>query len=91
MISAVRAEARTITRQWLRRNARQLRADLSGLSSVQAGVPYELMFTEIWHYLFGSVNAQLSATGFISDTYAEGAAWRGFVPFAWSSSLQLTE
>ena len=85
------AESRAIVVRWLRANAGHMRHDLSDLSAVRAGVPYEQVFTEVWHYLFGAVNARLAASGMIADPYAEGSQWRGFVPFAWASSLALTD
>ena len=91
MLNAVRAEARTIVSHWLRNNDAQMRRDLGELSAVRAGVPYEQVFTEVWHYLFGAANARLAASGFIADPYEEGAQWRGFVPFVWASSLALTD
>lgn len=89
MIEAVRAETRAIMIRWLHQNATGMKRDLDGLTALQAGVPYEQLFTEVWHYLFGNVNARLSAAGAISDPYALNTTWRGFVPFVWEDRLGL--
>jgi hypothetical protein len=91
MLDAARAQSRAIVVRWLRANAAHMRRDLGDLSAVRAGVPYDQVFTEVWHYLFGAVNARLASSGMIADPYAEGSQWRGFVPFVWASSLALTD
>ncbi|MEZ5995928.1 MAG: hypothetical protein R3C25_09240 [Hyphomonadaceae bacterium] len=91
MVEEVRAHGRAIMRAWLGQNYARVREQLSGLRSVRAGVPYEIVFTQLWHDLFGWTNYHLVREGFMYDPYGPDAEWVSFVPFVWEASLNLWE
>jgi len=89
MLEDVRARGRRIMRDWLRENYAPLRDRLGELRSVRAGVPYDVVFTQIWHDLFGWANYHLVQDGFLYDPYGPNAEWVSFAPFVWEASLNL--
>lgn len=91
MIESVRTIGRDVVRTWLRENYDPVRAQLAGLRSVAAGVPYERVFTRVWHDLFGWANHYLSHSGMLCDPYGPHALWEGYVPFVWEESMRLYE
>jgi hypothetical protein len=64
-----------------------LQADLRDLTSLQYGVPYEHLFTEVWHYLFGQTNRALVRSGHFADPYAADRVSKGIIPFAMHTDL----
>lgn len=89
MLAVARSHGRTIMARWLRENHAALRRDLSGLTAVRAGVPFEQLFTEIWHDVFGWTNYHLSRAGWLADPYGPRSLHNGFVPFVWEAALKL--
>jgi hypothetical protein len=81
--SIVGAEVRT----WHDARYRALRSAFADLTPVRQGVPFEVVYTEIWHYVFGYANLSLAESGLIADTYAAGSPFTGFVPVLWWSGL----
>ena len=63
------------------------RSALSGLSGVQTGTPYEQLYTQGWHYLFGLVNRKLAEKGYFIAPYAENRDYVGFLPFVFKTSI----
>ena len=63
------------------------RADLSGLTAVTQATPFEVMYTEVWHYIFGYTNLRLAESGFMLDPYANDWRFPGFVPVLWANVL----
>ena len=45
------------------------------------------MYTEIWHYVFGNAKLALAERGLIADPYADAAAFRGFLPVLWATTI----
>lgn len=76
---------------WLDDNYDRVKADLGGLTAIRHGVPYEDLYTQIWHYTFGLVNRELVRTGFFQDPYDEARASQGFIPFAFLVSIYADE
>lgn len=60
---------------------------LSGLSGVRSGTPYDQLYTQGWHYLFGLVNRKLAEKGYFIDPYAEDRDYVGFAPFVFKTSI----
>lgn len=89
MLDAVRDRGRRIMRTWLTQNYASLREQLAGLRALRAGVPYQVVFTQIWHDLFGWANNHLARDGFVYDPYGPDAEWVSFVPFVWEAPLRL--
>ena len=84
-------EARQLTWRvmdtWLAENYESAQAELNDLTPIKHGVPYEIVFTQIWHYLFGTANQILVEEGFFSDPYAENRRFKGFISMVWDPSL----
>lgn len=60
---------------------------LGALSGVQNGTPYEQLYTQGWHYLFGLVNRKLAQKGYFIDPYAQSRDYVGFAPFVFKTSI----
>jgi hypothetical protein len=87
MLRDLRDKGREIIVQWHHSNYTQLKAELSRLTPVQRGVPFERVYTEIWHFVFAIANRTLVEEGLFADPYAEGRAYRGFLPMVWHKNL----
>jgi hypothetical protein len=86
----VHAIRRTVAHQvaeWHAARHDTLRDSLHDLTPLRQGVPFAVVYTEIWHYVFGYTNLYLSQAGLIADPYAPDAPFEGFLPFLWASSL----
>ena len=64
-----------------------VKAELAGLTAVKQATTFEVMYTEIWHYIFGHTNLYLAEAGLITDPYAAGWPFPGFVPVLWANVL----
>ncbi len=89
MLTEARALGAEIVHEWLRQEYPTTRAQLAGLSAVSAGVPFEIMFTQLWHDLFGWTNYHLAREGFFYDPYGPNADFVGFMPFVAETELGL--
>lgn len=87
MLEAARALNRRILRDWFRTHYAGLRARLAGLSALRQGVPFEALFTQIWHELFGLTTRELAAIGMTADPYAPGNPSPGSLGMAWQPDL----
>ncbi|HXV86395.1 MAG TPA: hypothetical protein VD793_06835 [Gemmatimonadales bacterium] len=87
MVRALRAEARRIMEDWHTRNYPTIRARLSHLTPVTNGVPFERVYTEVWHFVFGIANRTLVERGFFANPYANGRRHVGFMPAIWANGL----
>lgn len=87
MLSGIVELSRTIMTAWLKENYDPIKGDLEGLDILDADVPYELVFSEIWHDLFGFSTKRLAEKGFTLDPYADETKFRGFEPAVWSAEL----
>jgi len=85
MVNAVLRLSRDVMTDWLAQRHSAIRQQLAGLSAVKAGVPYGDMFTQIWHYLFGTTNRMLVEKGLFADPYRRAAP--GFIPAVWDPGL----
>lgn len=72
---------------WHQDRADDAARDLAGLTALRQGVPYKVLYSEIWHYVFGYANLHLSERGLITDPYAPSAPFRGFVPVLWDTGI----
>lgn len=86
-VTAARDLSRKVISAWLDGNYEKLRQRLVGTSPVRNGVPYPLIFTQVWHYIFGIANRQLVEGGFFADPYADDRRFKGFIPAVWRRSL----
>lgn len=79
--------SRRIMHDWLLANYPAMKHDFDGLSPMQNGVPFGLLFSEVWHYDFAFAAKQLAASGFFADPHAPGRRYDGYVPLVWESGL----
>lgn len=89
MIREFRALGREVMLDWLRKNYATSERQLSGLTALRAGVPFKVMYTEVWHPIFGWANYHLVRDGYLHDPYGPKARFISFVPFVWDASLRL--
>jgi hypothetical protein len=87
MVNKARQLSWDIMKAWLTENYASIEAELKGLPAVSQGVPFEVMFTEVWHYIFGLTNRDLVAAGFFQDPYGQDRLHKGYMPSIWSKSL----
>ncbi len=87
VVDRVRALVRDEIRGWHTEHYGQLSADLSGVTPRRHGVDFKVVYTEIWHYVFGYANLFLAEAGLIADPYAPGARHQGFLPVVWATAL----
>lgn len=78
---------RSIMKEWLSRNYAPMEASLAGLSPMRNGVAYPLVFSEVWHYTFGSATKSLAESGFFANPRARGSRYAGYLPLVWASPV----
>jgi hypothetical protein len=76
-----------ILEQWLADCYPKLRRDLGPLTSLRQGVPFESLFTQIWHEFFGRTTRDLIRAGFLFDPSGPDVRYKGSFPALWRSSL----
>ncbi len=91
MARSILAIGREVIREWHEEHYDQLAADLSGLSPVKSGVPYNVVYTEVWHFVFGLANQKLIEAGLLSDPYSATRRHKGFIPVIWLPGQQLMQ
>jgi DNA-binding MarR family transcriptional regulator len=86
-VEAVVAKGREIMLEWHEANYDGLREGLSDLTPIRNGVPFERVYTEIWHFLFGFANRTLVEEGLFADPYGQDRRYQGFLPVVWADGL----
>jgi hypothetical protein len=87
MVNAALKLSREIMIEWLRQNYPSLEKELAGLSPMRNGLPFSLVFNEVWHYVFGFATKSLAESGFCANPRARGTRYEGYVPLVWASSV----
>jgi hypothetical protein len=64
-----------------------MKDDLSGLSPMRNGLPFSLVFSEVWHYEFGVATKSLAESGFYANPHAQGSRYEGYMPLVWAHSV----
>lgn len=80
------ALGREIMIAWHDANYATIQDRLSGLTPIQNGVPFERVYTEVWHFVFGLANRTLVEKGFFADPYER--RHRGFLPAIWNNGIE---
>jgi hypothetical protein len=86
-VAAMVAVGREIMAAWHEANYARVRQALSDLTPIQNGVPFERVYTEIWHFVFGFANRTLVEEGLFANPYAESRRYQGFLPVVWDARL----
>jgi hypothetical protein len=79
--------SRRIMRTWLAAHDGELRRDLSSLTGIRAGLPFEALFTQVWHEIFGEVTRELISSKLVANPYAPAARSKGSFSAVWRTSL----
>jgi len=87
MLEQARALNKAIIRAWMRTNYGPIRKELTGLTALRQGVPYEALFTQIWHEVFGLTTRELVASGMVADPYAPQNPSPGSLGMAWRPDI----
>jgi DNA-binding MarR family transcriptional regulator len=86
-VAAMVATGREIMIDWHEANYARIRKALSDLTPIRNGVPFERVYTEIWHFVFGFANRTLVEEGLFANPYAENRRYQGFLPVVWDARL----
>lgn len=87
MVKAALALHREILGEWLRVAYPQIKRELSGITVVQQGLPFESVFTQIWHDFFGLATRQLAEAGLIADVYSPEVTHQGWFGVVWKHAV----
>ena len=86
-VAAMVGLGREIMLAWHEEHYESIRESLADLTPLRNGVPFERVYTEIWHFVFGFANRILVEEGLFADPYGEGRRYQGFLPLVWDASL----
>lgn len=78
---------REIMAAWHEANYGAIRERLADLTPTRNGVPFERVYTEVWHFIFGVANRTLVERGFLADPYAGERRHAGFLPAIWQNGI----
>jgi hypothetical protein len=87
MLDAALTLSRGLIVHWLVVNYSGIRNSLSKLTAARQGVSYQVMFTQIWHELFGLATRELAAQGIIENPRDARVIWQGSIPMVWRTAL----
>jgi hypothetical protein len=87
MVTAVLGFSRRILEHWLAVNYPKIRTELGTLTALRQGVPFESLFTQIWHELFGLATQQLVRSGVMFDPAGRLVRYKGSCPIIWRRAL----
>jgi hypothetical protein len=86
-VASTMALGREIMIEWHEAKYAGIRQALSDLTPIRNGVPFEQVYTEIWHFVFGFANRTLVEEGLFADPYSESRRYQGFLPVVWNAGL----
>jgi len=87
LVEATLKLTRDIMSAWLRRNYAPMKHELSDLLPMRNGLPFSLVFSEVWHYEFGFATKTLAEDGFYANPRQRRNRYKGYVPLVWENSL----
>lgn len=87
LLADVLALHRGILKRWLATYYPKVRSELSNLTALRHGVPFESAFTQIWHDYFGLATRELVRAGIIADPYASVVDHKGSFGFVWKHAV----
>jgi hypothetical protein len=83
MVQELLALGREVIREWHDAHFESLASDLGHITPMKYGVPYAVVYTEVWHYVFALTNQKLIEAGLAADPYADSRRFKGFIPAVW--------
>ena len=87
MIDRTLALNRRILKSWFAAHDVELRSDLDSLTAIRTGLPFEALFTQIWHEIFGVVTRELIDSKLVADPYSAEARSKGSFSSVWRTAL----
>lgn len=87
LVDAALSLHRNILRRWMQQNYPAIRRELSDLTPIKNGVPFESVFTQVWHEFFGLATRDLVMSGMLADPYAPWNVSKGSLGLVWRMSL----
>lgn len=87
MVKAVLELGREILTNWLSRNIGPMQDSLRDLTPLQNGLPFNVVFGEVWHHVFGFATSSLAEQGFYVNPRAADWPYPGYVPLVWATTL----
>lgn len=87
MVQGVIRLGRDVMTLWLQENYKNMEKDLIQLTPTRQGVPFEIVFTQVWHFVFGLANRKMVRSGLFADPYAADRTYKGFLPVVREASL----
>lgn len=66
--------------RWFDENLVEIEKDMQDIKPIKNGVPFDEVFIQIWHYIFGLTNKHLAERGIIYDTYSKRSDHKGYLP-----------
>jgi hypothetical protein len=87
LVEATLKLSRQLMKDWLEQNYPAMKNALSGLSPMRNDVPFSLVFSEVWHYVFGFATKSLAEGEFYANPRAPGNRYAGYVPLVWNNSV----
>jgi hypothetical protein len=88
LVREIVALGREIMITWHEANYAAIRERLADLTPTRNGVPFERVYTEVWHFIFGVANRTLVDQGFFADPYSNERRHRGFLPVIWRNGIE---
>jgi hypothetical protein len=87
MVHDMLRRGREIILAWHEKNYEAIKDRLVNLTPLRYGVPYQTVYTEVWHFLFGLANRDLVEEGLFCDPYSDDRSIQGFIPAVWVNGL----
>jgi hypothetical protein len=84
--AALRWSRNTLT-GWLTAHYSDLRKEMGSLTAMRQGVPFESLFTQIWHELLGLATRELARSGLLFDPAGPQLRYKGSYPVLWRQDL----
>lgn len=88
LVRQIVAMGREIMTAWHEAHYATVRQRLADLTPTRNGVPFERVYTEVWHFIFGVANRTLVERGLFADPYSSERRHRGFLPVVWASGIE---
>ncbi|MEO8450400.1 MAG: hypothetical protein ABI647_11445 [Gemmatimonadota bacterium] len=87
IVDSTLSVGRDILTPWLGQHVNRMERELSSLSPLRSGLPFSLVFSELWHYVFGFATKPLAESGCFLTPRGAGRVAAGYVPFVWANSF----
>lgn len=87
MVQAALRWSREVLTGWLAAHYPEIRKEMGSLTAMRQGVPFESLFTQIWHELFGLATHELVRNGFLFDPSGPRMRYKGSYAVLWRQDL----